>query len=176
MGEFSFNTFPFGPDGFGGLLSVRSVLLAFWFGLGVVLVFVWSCVGLGVVLVLCLCWSGLDIRLVLVWSRSWSGLGLGLVLISFSLSLSPSFLDTLLPSETARDRKERERYIERNQDHTREDEVPQKLRSWPFEVGQKVRGLCESIENRWVYFDGNAPHAVLPFEGQAHHLKKGVLD
>ena len=63
-----------------------------------------------------------------------------------------------------------------NQDHTREDEVPQKLRSWPFEVGQKVRGLCESIENRWVYFDGNAPHAVLPFEGQAHHLKKRVLD
>ena len=45
----------------------------------------------------------------LLRSRSWSGLGLGLVLNSFSQSLTPSFLDTLLPSEKARDRKQRER-------------------------------------------------------------------
>ena len=73
-------------------------LCLLWFGLGVVLVFVWSCVGLGVVLVFVRSCVGLGVVLLFVWSLS--GLGLGLVLISFSLSLflSPSFLDTFLLS------------------------------------------------------------------------------
>ena len=89
MGELSFNTAPFGPGGVAGLLSVRSIFA--WSSCGLVLVFVlsWSSSGLGVVLVL-------------VWSWSWLGLDF---LFSVSLSLSPSFLDSLIPSEKARDRK-----------------------------------------------------------------------
>ena len=90
-----------------------------------------SGLGLGLVLLLvCLLLCGLVLVLVLILSWSWLGLDFLLsVSVCVSLSLHPSLTPSFPQRKQETEKRERERYIEKNQDHTREDDVSQKLRS-----------------------------------------------
>ena len=52
-----------------------------------------------------------------------------------------------------------------------EMEVRSPMRGFPrLKEGMKVKGKLIDIKNRWLKFDGNVPHAVVPYDGQRYSV------